>query len=420
MKKSNPLFRFFGDETHYEHLFFLFLTLVMVGIYIVAITSSTALHPVWKLVLFTLIMNVHIALYWVAGWVYQHRRWLGLYIVLQLGLVFSLIMLCRVVGIIFGMYPGLLGLLIGAPLKRFLKALVILSVLLVSALNYILISGMANLGWWLLSMVPVAIFTTLYVFLYIRQAEARERAQKLLADLEVANRQLSDYAAQVEDLTLAAERQRMARELHDTLSQGLAGLILQLEAVDAHLGNQRTERARAILQQSMEKARGTLAEARQVIDDLRRSVEHDLIDQVRQECEHFSSSTGIPCELQMDLVTAIPDEVAEVANKVISEALANIARHAQASRVSLRIASSASGKGMTIEIGDNGIGFEPEAVEAGHYGLLGMRERVRLAGGHLTIDSAKGKGTRLLIDLPFDRAAEPEYMSSEPKSEAGV
>jgi NarL family two-component system sensor histidine kinase YdfH len=200
----------------------------------------------------------------------------------------------------------------------------------------------------------------------------------------------------------------------------LAGLILQLEAVDAHLGNQRTERARAILQQSMEKARGTLAEARQVIDNLRRSVEHDLIDQVRQECEHFSSSTGIPCELQMDLVTAIPDEVAEVANKVISEALANIARHARASRVSLRIASPASGKGMTIEIGDNGIGFEPEAVEAGHYGLLGMRERVRLAGGHLTINSAKGKGTCLLIDLPFNRAAEPEYMSSEPKSEAGV
>jgi len=99
---------------------------------------------------------------------------------------------------------------------------------------------------------------------------------ELLAELESANRQLTEYAARVEDLTIAAERQRMARELHDTLSQGLAGLILQLEAADAHLAADRPERARGILEQSMEKARGTLKEARQVIDDLRQPAGHDL------------------------------------------------------------------------------------------------------------------------------------------------
>ena len=86
-----------------------------------------------------------------------------------------------------------------------------------------------------------------------------QRPCELLAELETANRQLTEYAARVEDLTIAAERQRMARELHDTLSQGLAGLILQLEAADAHLAANRPERARGILEQSMEKARGTPA-----------------------------------------------------------------------------------------------------------------------------------------------------------------
>jgi len=124
-----------------------------------------------------------------------------------------------------------------------------------SFLNYLLLEGRGEWYWWLLATLPMTFFVAVYVILYSRQAEARQQAQLLLKDLETANRQLTEYAARVEDLTIANERQRMARELHDTLSQGLAGLILQLEAADAHLVGNRPERVRAILQQSMEKAR---------------------------------------------------------------------------------------------------------------------------------------------------------------------
>jgi NarL family two-component system sensor histidine kinase YdfH len=269
--------------------------------------------------------------------------------------------------------------------------------------NYMLLIGQAGWYFWLLAMLPMTFFVAVYVTLYSRQAEARAQAQRLLADLEIANRQLSEYAARVEDLTITAERQRMARELHDTLSQGLAGLILQLEAADAHLEGARPERARLILEKSMEKARETLAEARLAIDDLRHATPRSLEAAVRQEAGHFTDSTGIPCTPEIDLPADIPDPVSEAAIRLSMEGLTNIARHAHATRVTLRIAGveEKDKAALELEICDNGAGFDPEKVEPGHYGLLGMRERVRLAGGSLELRSAPGQGTCLLARFPL-------------------
>ena len=175
-----------------------------------------------------------------------------------------------------------------------------------SLLNYILQVSRTEWYWWFLAMLPMTFFVVVYVVLYSRQAEARMQAQRLLRDLEGANRQLTEYAARVEDLTIAAERQRMARELHDTLSQGLAGLILQLEAADAHLAANHPERARSILEQSMEKARGTLREARQAIDDLRQPAGRDLAEAAAQEAERFTLATGIACEPSIELSSRDP------------------------------------------------------------------------------------------------------------------
>ena len=128
-------------------------------------------------------------------------------------------------GLCFGLYPGLIGLVIGLPVKRRWR------ILAIGFIPGFIAGQLSHRGrprsscsrgrwrpsrWWSLS--P-------YTYpMYLRQAEARKQAQVLLRDLEAANRQLTEYAARVEDLTIANERQRMARELHDTLSQGLAGL----------------------------------------------------------------------------------------------------------------------------------------------------------------------------------------------------
>jgi NarL family two-component system sensor histidine kinase YdfH len=305
---------------------------------------------------------------------------------------------------IFPLYAGLLGEAIGTlGLKRW-GLLAALYYTLILIISFFLIFDSITSGWMVIVTAAIVVSTVLYTVLYKRQVEARAGAQLLAAELEAANRQLAEYAARVEDLTTAAERQRMARELHDTLSQGLAGLILQLEAVEAHLKGTRPERALTIVQEAKTRARETLAESRQAIAALRQTGTRDLGEAARQEAEHFTSSTGIPCTVELALPAALPEPVSEAAIRVIAEGLTNIARHARAKKARLRIATNPDLKELNIEIADDGSGFDPAAVEAGHYGLLGMRERVRLAGGRFDVFSEPGKGTQIVIRFPLEES----------------
>jgi NarL family two-component system sensor histidine kinase YdfH len=380
-----------------------FAIFLMVTMYVWSFFLTPRLVNPAYLLPFTGLFLVHLFLHTRVDWVQKRQGgWLVGYTILQGMLAFAVTWLSGNVGMVFCLFMALVGELL-AFYKITVRGLLATGYLLALAFwNFALILGYKQAGWFLMGTIPTIIFVGIYVILYTRQAEANTRARELLAELESANRQLTEYSARVEDMTIAAERQRMARELHDTLSQGLAGLILQLEAADAHLAADRPERARAILEQSMEKARGTLKEARQAIDDLRQPAGHDLAGAARQEAERFTRATGIACEPCIELHAAIPEELSETAIRAISEGLTNIARHAHAKQVGLRI--SEIGQELQIEIRDDGVGFAPQAVEAGHYGLLGMRERIGLAGGRLEIQSEMGKGTCILIHFPLENA----------------
>jgi NarL family two-component system sensor histidine kinase YdfH len=233
----------------------------------------------------------------------------------------------------------------------------------------------------------------------VRQAEAREKAQSLAAELEAANRQLTQYAAQVEDLTIANERQRMARELHDTLSQGLAGIILQLEAVQAHLAMDHPEKAEKIVANTMIQARTTLAGAREAIDNLRKPSHGELDLALRSEISRFTEATGIPCSFQVDAIPAMAEETRETLIQAVTEGLHNIALHAQAHQVAVNLLVIDHHLLTTIQ--DDGAGFDPETVPSGHYGLIGIRERVRLVNGEFNIHSEAGTGTTIKITIPL-------------------
>lgn len=230
-------------------------------------------------------------------------------------------------------------------------------------------------------------FIVLLMVMFNQQIIERQKAMELAESLESANAKLAAYNARIESLTLQAERQRMARELHDTLAQGVAGLVLQLEAVKAHLSAGRAERAASIVEQSINRARSTLSESRAAIDDLR-AMNVSLTDAVRGQVENFIQSAGLPCDLQLAVAeNQFPAEIANHILNILGEALTNITRHAQATRA--QVVFAARNKTLQLEVRDNGKGFDPAQTAGGHYGLLGMQERARLAGGTLEIESSE-------------------------------
>ena len=356
----------------------------------------------FRWITFTGLMILHGILHWLSPHLTYKTLLTPIYVIVQSGMAFTLVLISDSVGLSYGLFAPLLGEILG--MFRRSKYAIFYSIFFMGAsfLSYLIVTGMIEVWVWIVTAVPIAVFVWLYISLYTKQVQAREEAQELLAELEEAHHQLSIYAAQVENLTLTTERQRMARELHDTLAQGLAGLILQLEAADSHISGERHQKAQAIVQQAMGRARTTLAEARQVIGDLRNTQSPtNLAEALQEEGERFTRTTGIPCDLEICSPDTLTEQIAEIALRAVSEGLVNIARHAEATQASVRIISD--DRAINIEIQDDGVGFDPEESvgRSGHYGLLGMRERARISGGALVIESDPSQGTILKLQLPL-------------------
>jgi len=386
------------SDARYERPFFIFLTLILAGMYVVSLIDNPALQAPLPLTIFTILMLVHLALHWSIFGIYNSPRWHLIYLILQGLLALPITYISGNIGMIFSLYLALIGESMGLLRDKKLSTVLMIGYyVLLTTLSYGLLNGWEGIPWALLSILPMILFVMIYVGLYNRQAKAREQAQTLAIELEKANQQLTEYAARVEDLTIASERQRMARELHDTLSQGLAGLILQLEAADAHLAHNRTDKVQSIIGNAMGQARSTLADARRAIDDLRQSSLDDLESALRLEISRFTNATGIPILFHSDQIPPLPDPVKETLVRAVAEALTNIANHAQAQNVAVDVRMKE--KSLSVTIQDDGVGFDAFAIPAGHYGLLGIRERVRLAKGSFKIQNENG--TTLKIEIPL-------------------
>ena len=239
---------------------------------------------------------------------------------------------------------------------------------------------------------------------------SHKRTKDLLHQLDIAHAQLSTYALRVEELTMITERQRIARDLHDTLVQGVAGLVMQLNVVQAHLQHQRAERAQEILEQVIEAARDTLADARCAIGELRTTSirPENLVEVVQEEISRFYAATQVACYIDLALLTRTPSPFCEHVLRAITEGLTNVARHAQAHTVWIH--ATQCNEVLTVEVRDDGIGFDSTITEmqVGRYGLVGMRERAKLIGGGLEIESASCTGTTLRLRIPIHSVPEQE------------
>ena len=409
---SPPLVPSSQDEARrFVRPFFVLVLVSLLVTYGYTVLFTPAMRDPRRLVIFTVLIVITGVLHWLFTTLHFEQRGLIPYLVLQGLLCFVITIVGDNIALVIGLYMMLIGEALGALGINWRGFLAMAYYLSLSAINFYLLLHGEQFVTWVLPIVPTSVFVIIFVWMFDRQNKAREAAQNALRDLDVTHRQLAEYAAQVEDLTLANERQRMARELHDTLAQGLAGLVLQLEAIDSHLSRGNTVKAQAITQQAMDRARSTLADARRAIDDLRSGEvpDIDLETAVREEADRFTAASGIPCTLSIMLPPELPEEVRECALRVVSEALTNIARYAQAQHAAISLrpipypqsGGTASRHALDIEVRDDGVGFDPAQIGAGHYGLIGLRERARLIGGTLNIESTPGQGTALKVSLPI-------------------
>ncbi len=218
--------------------------------------------------------------------------------------------------------------------------------------------------------------------------------------LQAANRKLVHYAATLEQLAVSRERNRMARELHDTLAHTLSGLAVQLEGVKS-LWKSDPEKSYAMLEQSLKVTRSGLTETRKAIQSLRATPLEDLGIRlaIRELAQTAADRAGFDLQLDLsDILGDLPQNVEQCIYRITQEALENIVKHAAAKNVKLRL--SCKNGGITLLIRDDGIGFDPADVDQEqHYGLQGICERAELIGGHMKVESEPGKGTVVWLEL---------------------
>jgi PAS domain S-box-containing protein len=213
--------------------------------------------------------------------------------------------------------------------------------------------------------------------------------------------QLRRLSRQSRQAAVAAERNRMARDIHDTLAQGFTGVIVQLEAVEEALSKGLATKAKECLARAGALARDSLHEARRSVRALRPQSleENDLCEALQNLIWKMTAGTSLQANFD---VSGQPPELSreweENLLRIGQEVLTNVLRHAQARHFEARLAFEREEIRLTLS--DDGKGFDPTARHEG-FGLRGMRERVETMGGRLSIQSTNGQGTTLAILLPL-------------------
>jgi signal transduction histidine kinase len=231
-----------------------------------------------------------------------------------------------------------------------------------------------------------------------------QRQREHRAALAEANRKLAQYAAATEQLAVSQERNRLARELHDTLAHSLSGATVQLEAVQA-LWEVKPQEARQMLDRALEATQSGLTEARRALQSLRASPLDDL--GLALAISDMAKSTAARSNLRLELeaqnhVENLSPEVEQCVYRIAQEAVANVARHAEAT--SLRVSLRHDSKALTLTIADDGHGFDPYQVNDARYGLKGLRERAEMIGAALHVDSTLKSGTTIQLVVPLAEA----------------
>ena len=228
---------------------------------------------------------------------------------------------------------------------------------------------------------------------------ARKTSERLLTELR-------EKEARLRELAVSEERNRLAREMHDTLAQGFTGIVLQLEAAEQSIEDAPQEAA-SRLARAKSLARESLQEARRSVWNLlpqaleERSVEEALRDEVRRFASEGQERTSFNVRGQR---TSLAAPVQTALLRVCQESLTNVRKHAAATEVSVTL--SYESDSVLVQILDNGVGISSSAglTDGSGRGLAGMKERAQILGGRFLAEETEAGGTRVLVEIPLAEA----------------
>jgi signal transduction histidine kinase len=272
-----------------------------------------------------------------------------------------------------------------------------------------------DVGWLVLNaLLYVVIYFFLSTFMVVigqlevardQAQEARVHSESLLAELQVAHEQLQTYTEQAEELAVTAERNRLARELHDSVTQSLHSAALMAEAGQRLAGTGDLERTRHYLSRLGDISQQALKEMRLMVYELRplalRQV--GLVSALQQRLDAVERRAGVDARLVVVGVAQgqeveLPAEAEEALYRIAQEALNNALKHGQPSTVTVTLRMEDR---VELAVADDGAGFDANAaLGSAGIGLSSMRERAEKLGGTLTIHSTLGEGTKIRIILP--------------------
>ena len=280
-----------------------------------------------------------------------------------------------------------------------------------------------GVSWLILEAAMMLLVGYVIVQLVSIQREQRTALARAYEQQAAANTRLQRYAATLEELAISRERNRLARELHDTLAHSLSAITVQLEAVRS-LWPLDPDAARDLLDKADETARRGLTEARRALRALRASPLQDigLAPALRELAISAAERTGATLELHVpeQLGDDLPLAVEQGVYRIAQETLENVIRHAEPHQIVVRLDRNAGR--LTFIVEDDGRGIDLTDSQASgddrqdQFGLRGIKERATMIGGHLQITSRAGEGTKVELVIPLT----PHPMAEPPQEAAEV
>lgn len=249
------------------------------------------------------------------------------------------------------------------------------------------------------------IFCGTFAYSLARTAEAQQRSEQLLAELQVAHDHLQEYNARLEELVVSQERNRLAREMHDAIGHRLTVAAVQLEGAERLIPIEPAKAGRMV-HTVHEQVVEALTELRRTVATLRTPLEADLSlpSALTRLATSFEEATGITVNrLLPDELPAVPDTHRLALQRAAQEALTNVQRHAQARQVWLEL--TIEPETISLLVKDDGRGFVVDDLNPHSFGLRGMQERAAHLHGAFHLNSTPGEGVQICFHLPLPETA---------------